>query len=525
MTPHDLRMAMKGNTIMSKTLRRRVAAAVALTASAALLLAGCAGGGADPASSEGGGSGEGSDQRIRLAMLQPPQSALSPFSDDASKLSRWSAGEGLVRLNEELEIEPLLATEWEQTDDLTWVFTIREGVTFHDGSELDAAAVQNTIEQAGAAEPAPRVLRGVTLDAEATGDLEVTITTDVPDPLLLNRLASAQMSIFSEAAYAEDGTVDPVGTLTGPFELIELAGTTTATLDRYEDYWGETAQAAGIDVSFVPDGAARAAALRSGEADVAETVPVSQAGLLDETMAFEVQQSRTTYLALNTESGPFTDPALRAAAYAAIDPQVIVDTIYEGRADVAEGLIGPAIPWAADLRGDVEPTAEPADVEGVEIVLAAYTDRAELPEIAVRLEEQLEAAGFVVTQDVREYINMEDELLSGGFDSAIISRNVLLDTGDPLSFEAADFTCEGGFNITRLCDAGVDELVAAGQPLPVGDDRQQATMDIEAAIMQLGAAVPIAHDRVVQGEAGTWVDVVRDPLERRLITEFTRPAE
>ncbi|MET4098534.1 peptide/nickel transport system substrate-binding protein [Agrococcus sp. UYP10] len=509
---------------MSKTLRRRVATAAALTASAGLLLAGCAGGGADPASS-GGTGGEGSDQRIRLAMLQPPQTALSPFSDDATKLSRWSTAESLVRLNEELEIEPLLATEWEQTDDLTWVFTIREGVTFHDGAALDAAAVENSLDQAAAADPLPRVLRGVVIDAAATGDFEVTITTDVPDPLLVNRLASAQLSILSDAAYGDDGSVTPVGTGTGPFELTELSGTTTATLDRYEDYWGETAQAAGIDVSFVPDGAARAAALRSGEADVAETIPVSQASLLDETTAFEVQQSRTTYLALNTESGPFTDPALRAAAYAAIDPQVIVDTVYEGRADVAEGLIGPAIPWAADLRGDVEPTAEPADVEGVEIVLAAYTDRAELPEIAVRLEEQLEAAGFVVTQDVREYINMEEELLSGGFDSAIISRNVLLDTGDPLSFEAADFTCEGGFNITRLCDPTVDQLVADGQPLPVGDDRQQATMDIEAAIMQLGAAVPIAHDRVVQGEAGTWVDIARDPLERRLITEFTRPAE
>ena len=458
-------------------------------------------------------------------MFQPPQSALNPFSDDATKLSRWSTAEALVRLNEDLEIEPLLATEWEQTDDLTWVFTIREGVTFHDGTALDAAAVENSLDQAAAAEPLPRVLRGVALDAAATGDLEVTITTDVPDPLLVNRLASAQLSIFSDAAYGEDGTVSPIGTGTGPFELKELGGTTTATLDRFEGYWGDVAQAAGIDVSFVPDGAARAAALRSGEADIAETIPVAQASLLDETMAFEVQQSRTTYLALNTESGPFADPAVRAAARAAIDSQVIVDSIDEGHADLAEGLIGPAIPWAADLRGDVEPTVEPANVDGVEIVLAAYTDRSELPEIAVRLEQQLEAVGFVVTQDVREYINMEDELLSGGFDSAIMSRNTLLDTGDPLSFESADFTCEGGFNIARLCDAGVDQLVDDGQQLPVGDERQQATMDIEAAILQLGAAVPLVHDRVVQGEAGTWVDVARDPLERRLITEYTRPAE
>ncbi|WP_413320329.1 ABC transporter substrate-binding protein [Agrococcus sp. 1P02AA] len=509
---------------MKKTLKGRIAAAVALSASAALLLAGCAGG--DEPTGDGGPAAEGtSDQRIRVAMLQPPQSGLNPFSDDAAKLSRWSTGETLVRLNESIEIEPLLATEWEQVDDLTWVFTIREGVTFHDGAELDAEAVVNTLDQAVGYSPPPRALNGVSISAEATGDMEVTITTESPDPLLTNRLASPQMSILSPAAYLDDGTISPVGTGTGPFELIELNGTTTATLDRYEGYWGEVAIAAGIDASYVPDGAARAGAIRAGEVDLAETVPVSQAGLLDEAMVNEVQQTRITYLALNSESGPFTDPALRAAAVAAIDPQTIVDTIYEGSADLAEGLLGPAIPWTAELRGDVEPTEAPADVDGVEIVLATYTDRAELPEIAVRLEQQLEAAGFVVTQDVREYINMENELLSGGFDSVIISRNTGLDTGDPLSWMGQDFTCEGGFNIARLCDADVDQLIADGQQLPVGEERQQATMAVEEAILQFGAAVPLVHDRVVQGEAGTWVDFVRDPLERRLITEFTRPAE
>lgn len=504
---------------MSNRLSRRVAAAFALATTAALLLAGCASG-----AGASGSDGEG-DDRIQVAMMMPPKAAMNPFSDDAAKLSRWSTAETLVRLSDEIKIEPMLASEWEQVDELTWVFTLREDVTFHDGTQFNAEAVKVTLDAAAGYSPIPRALNGVEIATEVTGEFEVTVTTDAPDPLLPNRLASPQLSILAASAYHDGGTISPIGTGTGPFELMEVDGSTTATLDRYDDYWGEPALAAGIDAYFVPDGTARAASLRSGEVDVAETIPVSQVELLDPEMVFEVQQSRTTYLALNSESGPFTDPTVRAAARVAIDRQVIVDSVYEGRADVAEGLIGPAIPWAAELRGDITSAAEPGDVDGVAITLSTYTDRAELPEIAVRLEQQLENAGFVVTQDVREYVNMEAEMLNGGFDAVIISRNTLLDTGDPLSFLSQDFTCEGGYNIAQLCAESVDELANAGLQLPVGPERQQATLDTEAAILQLDAAVPLVHDRVVQGEAGTWTDVVRDPLERRLITEFTAPVE
>ncbi|MFT4228817.1 MAG: ABC transporter substrate-binding protein [Microbacterium sp.] len=498
-------------------MSRRSAAAIALAATAGLLLTGCSG------STEGEGST--GDERIRVVMMQPPTAGLSPFSDDVAKISRWSTGETLVRLDENLDIEPLLATEWTQPDELTWVFTLRDGVTFHDGTAFDAAAVKNSIDQAVAATTPPRALNGVTITSvEATGDLEVTITTEEPDSLLINRLSSPQLSIFAASAYADDGTVSPIGTGTGPFVLTEVDGTTTATLDRFDDYWGDKALAAGIDVSFVPDGAARAAALRSDEADVVESIPVSQVPLLDPEMVHEVVMPRSTILALNNSSGVFEDAGMRAAARAAIDPEVLVDTVFEGQAEVADGLLGGAIPWVESLRGDVASTTAPATVDGVEITLATYSDRAELPEVAVQLQEQLEQAGFVVTQDVREYVNMEKEMLSGGFDAVIYSRGTLLDTGDPLSFLASDFSCDGGFNIAMLCNADVDAIIQSGQTVS-GEERQQATMDAEAAILQLDAAVPLVFNTVVQGEAGTWTDIVRDPLERRLITEYTKPAE
>lgn len=506
---------------MQKKFRRSAAVTLALTASAALTLTGCFS--SDDGGSGGGGGG--GDQRIEVVMMQPPTAALNPFSDDVAKLSRWSTGETLVRLNDDLEIEPLIATEWEQVDDLTWKFTLRDDVTYHDGDQLTAESVKHSLDMAVNSEAPPRAIKGITLTTEVTGDNEITVTTDVPDPLLTNRLASPQLSMFSAAAYKDDGTVDPVGTGTGPFVLTEVNGTSTATLDRNDDYWGEVALASGIDVSFVPDGAARAAAIRSGTADVAESIPVSQVSLLDPDQAHEVFMPRSTILTLNNATGPFADPAVRAAARAAINPEALVENVYEGQADASVGMLGPAIPWAEELRGDVESDVEPAKVDGVKIVLATYTDRAENPEIAVQLEKQLEDAGFDVTQDVREYVNMEEEMLGAGFDAVIYSRGTMLDTGDPLSFLAQDFTCDGGYNVAHLCDPKVDELVKKSLQIPAGPERQQATMDVEAAILQLDAAVPLVHERVVQAETGSFVDFVRDPLERRLVTEFTRPAD
>ena len=490
---------------MNMRLRRGAVGFLAMAAVGALALSGC---GADstadgPEKEEGG--------RIRVAFMQPPKAAMHPYSDDAFKYSRLSAAETLVRLNADAGPEPLLATEWEQTDDKTWVFTLRDGVTFQDGEAFTAEAVKNTIDHASASETPPRALKGVALSAEVTGDREVTITTDIPDAMLPNRLASPQFSIFSPAAYgAADGSVNTIGTSTGPFELTEINGSSTLTLPRYDEYWGDVAVASGIDASFVPDGTARAASIRAGEADVAETIPVSQAVLLDPETVNEVFMPRTTHIALNTQSGPFADPAVRAAARAAIDQKAIADTIYEGYADPAVGMLGPALPWAADLRGEVASSTAPAKIDGVEIVLATYTDRAENPEIAVQVQAQLEAVGFVVKQDVREYANLEEEMLNGGFDAVIVSRNTMIDTGDPLSALMQDFSCEGGNNISQLCDPEIDKIFTEGLTFPPGPERQQATMNAEAGVLTQTATIPVTHERVIQGELGTWVGFERD---------------
>ncbi|PIM65963.1 ABC transporter substrate-binding protein, partial [Streptomyces sp. JV178] len=142
----------------------------------------------------------------------------------------------------------------------------------------------------------------VTLTAKKSGDRQVRVTTEDPDPALPLRLSSPGLAILSAKAYAGK-RVNPVGAATGPFELTEVTGTTAATLDRYDDYWGGRAQAPGIDARFIADGTARTNALRARQADVAEAVPDSPASTSTRGTRHETATTRTTSLLLNTDNG------------------------------------------------------------------------------------------------------------------------------------------------------------------------------------------------------------------------------
>jgi peptide/nickel transport system substrate-binding protein len=403
-------------------------------------------------------------------------------------------------------------------DDRTWNFDIRPDVTFHNGAALDAAAVVTALTAATQSAPKPRILDGVDMTVTATDADSVAVTTADVDPLVPQRLSSPQLAILAPDAYST-GSSNPIGTGTGPFVLKAVNGTSTATLDRNENYWGEPAKVSGIDVDFVPDGTARAAALRNGTADVVEAIPVSQAANVDQALVHEVPMPRTNTLYLNTESGVFADPAMRAAARESIDRDRLVDQVYEGRADVAKGLLGPALPWAADRPSRTQTAA--GDAAGKKITLATFTDRAELPEVAVLLQQELEAKGFVVEQVVREYQFIETDALAGAFDAFILSRATVLDSGDPAAYMYSDFACEGSFNISQFCDPQVDTALADAAATDPGDARRTAILDAEKLILEKDAAVPLLHERVIQGESEGVTGVARDPRERTLITNQT----
>ncbi|MBG0857811.1 ABC transporter substrate-binding protein [Streptomyces spinoverrucosus] len=485
------------------------------------LLSGCFSSSGDDASSDSSGSGEGG--RLGVALAFQPTENYSPYgSQDAFILSRLGVAEGLTRLDANGTAVPALAESWSsEQDGKSWLFTLRDA-KFQDGSDVTAKAVASALTHAAQADPAPTAISGVQLTAEAVGDDQVKVTAADADPVLPLRLTNPSLAVFSPKAYGKDGKVSPVGTATGPFALTKITGDTAATLDRFDDYWGGRAQASGIDAKFVSDGTARANALRTGDVDIAEAVPVAQVASLDKDTAHEVNTARNTSLYLNTRTGVFKDAGLRAAAREAVDTSVIAKGVYEGYAEPAQGLYGPALTWASGKR--IEPTglAKAADPKGKSITIATYNDRPELPEAAQVLQQQLQKAGFKVKLEVRTYARLESDLLAGKFDAAVYSRNMMLDTGDPVTVLDGDYTCDGSNNLSFLCDKNVDKLVTTAQAETDPAKRQDAAMKAEAAILGTDAVIPLVHLKVVTGIGTSVKGAVLDPYEREFVGIGTR---
>lgn len=455
-----------------------------------------------------------------MALAFPPAENFSPYGADATLLSRLGVTEGLTKLDANGAPAPALAESWTRENDRNWLFTLREA-TFQDGTEVTPATVAAALAHAAEAEPVTAALSGITLTAKASGDRQVRVTTEDPDPALPLRLTGPGLAILSAKAYGGK-RVNPVGTATGPFEVTEVTGTTAATLDRYDAYWGGRAQASGIDAKFIADGSARTNALRTDQVDIAEAVPVAQASTLDKGTRRETATTRTTSLLLNTKSGAFKDPKLRAAAREAVDGSVLAKDVYEGYADAGVGVFGPAVTWAVGKRVEPAGRAKAADPDGTSVTIATYDNRPELPEVAQVLQQQLRRAGFKVKLEVREYSRLESDALAGTFDAFVGARNSLLDTGDPVSVLAGDFTCDGSYNLALLCDKKVDRAVATAEKESDTAKRRQAAMNAEAAILGTDATVPLVHQQIITGVAGSVRGVILDPYERTLVGTGTR---
>ncbi len=408
----------------------------------------------------------------------------------------------------------LLAESWTRKSGTEWSFHLRTGVKFHDGIPLTAQAAADALNRAAHASPVPRAVKGLDLTAKADGELDLTVTTAKPDPTVPQRLSSPNLVVLAPSAYS-DKSANPRGAGTGPFVLRELKGEESAALDAFPGHWAGAPRLSGVDVRFIPDGQTRTAALRAGEVDVAATLPVSTAANLPR---IEVPLPRVVALSLNTAQGVFGDPALRAVARSAVDQNALASGVYESHTDAARGLLGPATPWA---KTPVPLPVSDRVATGEKVVLATISDRPELPEVASVVAEALRRKGFVVEQVVRQYNQLETDVLAGRFDAVILSRSYVLDSGDPAAYLDTDFSCTGSYNLSKLCSPEVDAAIAKAVAAEDSAAREQATLDAQAAVLATSAVVPLVHERTFIGHSGAVSEIDEDPYERRLVTRST----
>ncbi|MDK8767221.1 ABC transporter substrate-binding protein [Corynebacterium freneyi] len=486
-------------------MKRKIGILLA-TAALPLTLAGCFTQGADDADA------------LRVALQFNPVAEFSPYSDDAVLVTRAGGAEMLVGMDEDGMAVPELAESWEVKDARTVVFTLPEGVTFQDGTPVDGESVANSLSRSIGAAARPKGLGSNTLAATATGVREVTVTSDKDDPILVNRFADPGTMILSPGAYTGEAP-DPFGHGTGPFTLTTKNPDGTVSAEAFEDYRLGAPATEALTVSFIEDSAARVNALRAGEQDVVKGIPIASRGEIDDDDVSDVDLPRVNLLHFNTTKGVFADEELRTAVAAAIDAEPVVRDIFEGQAANPKGSIfNRSSDWAdATPETTVQSGAEG---EGKKITLATWDSRPELPDTANLVADQLRKMGFVVAVTVADYNSLEPDMLEGNFDLIVGSRNYMFGASDPVSFLQSDFTCASAYNLSQLCDADIDAEIDEAAELTDPGERLAAAARIGAMIVADGAAVPLAHERLLVGTDGvTGIDL--NPMERHLITEKT----
>jgi peptide/nickel transport system substrate-binding protein len=317
-------------------------ALVALVAAAALTA--CAGNGSE------GPSGDGSvDTSAELTLAQPGPVAL--FDPHQSRVPNGDPSyldavyDRLLKLDENLTLQPMLASEYSMNDDFTQLhIKLREDVVFQDGSKLDAEVVKANLERAQNLPTSTAVsLMAPVEGVETEGDYDVTINFSAPTPNFPYTLAqNYNLSAIVSGKALADGTdlnQSPAGS--GPYEVVNI-GADRVSFDRDDNYWdAENLPAvASYTLISMPDSGARVAALQSGQID----------GSIFGNVDFELFESlvesgdftQTDFggsiagIYLNSASPGLADPRVRRAIGLAIDRESISESLYEGIVPVAE---------------------------------------------------------------------------------------------------------------------------------------------------------------------------------------------
>lgn len=466
---------------------------------------------------------EAGDEEINFSLLALP-SSLDPHAanDGYSLYVMTNIYETLVKLNQDLELEPGLAESYEQLDDTTWEFKLREGITFHDGSDFNAEVVKANLDRVRDEEVgSPLEFLFTEIDeVEVVDDYTVQITTKEPFAALPAHLAHPGGNMISkeviDADYAqmEEGgspltevNRTPVGT--GFFEFEEISEGDHITLQRNDDYWGDAAAPSQVTFTAVPEDGTRIAELTTGDTDLIYPVnpsDVAQIDGTDGTMVEQNQSANMTYMGFNTEKEPFDDPVVRQAIAMSIDKDAIIEELLEGIPSVADTPLNPTVTGYSDdlepVEYDKEEAARLLEENGYEDGFSAeimVNDRTNA-DIATYIQEELSDLNIDLEITQMESAAYQELTANGEHDMFMGSwGTVTLDADYGLypMFHSDNIGAPG--NRTRFVNDEVDQLLDDARTEQDEDTRMELYQEAQQIIIDEAPLVPIYHSVLLAG--------------------------
>jgi len=453
----------------------------ALLATALLSTACSSGEGVDvEGGGDGNGGGGGGGQLVAAIAAEPDQLDPHQTTAYASFQVLENVFDTLVQPNQDLEMEPALAESWETSEDqLTWTFTVREGVTFHNGDEFTADDVVYSFNRIIDEELSNAYRFEAVEEVTAPDPRTVEITLTQPTPNLLALIGGYKGLAIVNQQNVESGDItrNPVGT--GPFAMADYTSGDSITLEANPDWWGGEPSLGSVQFTFVPEPTVALANLQSGEVQWTDNLPPQQVESLgsDDTLETGVVPSNDYwYFATNQATAPFDDPLVRQALAWGIDREAITEAAKFGLATVNQTAIPETSKWFYDYAPyDYDPDRarellDEAGVENLTIDMMVTSEYPETVQAAQVMASQLSEIGVQLDIRTEDFGTWLDEQGKGNFDAFMLGW---LGNIDPQDFYFSQHHSEGANNYQKFSNDEVDRLLDEAATETDEADRKQ----------------------------------------------------
>ena len=445
--------------------------------------------------------------------IQSPEPSTSGYI-----FTRMGITETLTNADPQGVLTPGLATEWAASEDgLSWTFTLRDGVQFHDGTAMTAEAVAAALDIARA-KPGPLAKTPIT--AIGATDGAVVITLSEPFAALPAYLAHFSAQILAPDAYgAEDAGVAAIGT--GPYKITELTPPLSLKAEAFGDYWGPAPHVPHVSYSAVSRVETRALMAESGDADFVfglDPASVARLGLSDTATVHSVAIPRVLLIKVNAGHPALSEPEARQALSLAIDRDGIAKAVLrypEGATQLFPPSVGD---WHNDSLAPLSYKPEKAKelllglgwTMGRDGILTTYPDRPELPLVAAVLEQQFRAIGVELTINTTNSSEISAGHADGSLDLGLIARNFGL-IPNPVGTILSDYAPAGDWGAMGWQNDDITELAHSVARGDAGaSERARITKILQTEL----PIIPIAWYRQTLAVAKGVEGAVIDPWER-----------
>lgn len=439
---------------------------------------------------------------------------IDPASAGTIICEKAAVTETLVAANPDFSLEPGLATSWEQVDNLTWRFDLRQDVRFHDGSMMTAEDVKFSLERT--MNENPRVKSMSAIDSiKVIDDHTLEIKTTETNPILAGVMHYPDTSIISESSLDENNNfVKPVGT--GPYSFESFnEQTRVLTVVKNENWWGGSVGLDKLVLKGMPDPNTRAMAIENGELDFTVDVPYSETDRIDAIDGINVEKystPRVYKMDTNLEDEALSDERVRKAISYAINRDDIVEHVLYNVGSPAAGPFLPSMTWAnKDLKPyeqDIDKAEEllsqagwtDTDGDGIrdkdgkplELELLTYAARPGLPPMSETIAAQLKDIGISVSPQVLEWGAISDKRESGNWDLVLAAYNIAM-VPDPFYVLNNWYTTDGPDNTPGYSNAEVDSLVEEAKYIRDLDKRYEKFNQVEEIVYEEQPKILIAY--------------------------------